>query len=108
MGDMKQFPTRGTLEQQIEADKTAGFKQPASTQPASLIPVSGKALDLLEALIFSSSSGGHSHIVTIHTDAVGGRSVRCTCKAMLSIETRPSGCWAMKAARVVIGIPSVG
>lgn len=94
-------------EGQLEADRLAGFGD-TSPVPAQVrttpSPLTGKALDLIDALVFSSSHDGRSHVVSVSVEADGSRTLRCTCKAMRSIDYRPDGCWALVAGRSVLGL----
>lgn len=92
-----------TFEGQIAHDRMAGLDE-APQQSAVL---DGKAAEFLDAFIFSSSKGGRTHVVSVHADAEGTRYVICTCKAMLAIDSRPDGCWAIKAARQLLGLPAI-
>lgn len=60
------------------------------------------------AIVFPSKPGGDGtpHVVTVLP--FDPPVVSCTCKAMLSLNIRPRGCWAMQAARKLLGIPEVG
>lgn len=57
------------------------------------------------SVTYASRSGGAPHVVTVLDLADGSRALSCTCKAMRSIAYRPGGCWAMKAARRILGWP---
>lgn len=101
----KQGPNRALaqiMEGQIAHDRMAGYDE----APVQTAVLDEKAAEFLDALIFSSSKGGRTHVVSIHADAEGNRYVLCTCKAMLAIDSRPEGCWSMKAARKLLGMPS--
>jgi hypothetical protein len=92
----------------LERDKQAGFGEAKPTPLVSNFPTVRQALDdkgaeHLFSMTFMSSSGGRPHIVTMQP-ADGW--ISCTCEAMLNIETRPTGCWAMQAFRRVKGIPN--
>lgn len=55
---------------------------------------------LISMTFQSSLDGGLPHVVTLGPDGI----VRCTCKAMLSIEYRPTLCWAAQEFRGIAGL----
>lgn len=89
----------------MERDAKAGF---AGGDPTPLASVFGaerqvlddKGVEHLVGMIFKSSHEGPPHIVSLLPD----NRVQCTCQAMLSIETRPNGCWAMVQFRRIKGL----
>lgn len=66
------------------------------------------AYPMPSGMIFQSNTGGDPHIVSVMAYEPSGQ-LTCTCKAMLSLAFRPSGCWAMKEFRRMTGLaePSV-
>lgn len=72
----------------------------ASIEAPEQRPLSDKGRSNIVAMTFKSSSEDVPHIVALGPDGL----VRCTCKAMLNIEYRPTGCWAMADFRRVVGI----
>ena len=84
---------------------TSGFAGGDPTPLASVFTserqtLTDKGAEHLMSMTFKSSTGGVPHIVMELPD---GR-MTCTCKAMLSIDTRPAGCWAMAEYRRVKGL----
>lgn len=96
---------RRLAQQQLEDASKAGF---AGGDPTPLVSVfaserqalSDKGAEHLMGMTFKSSSGDLPHIVMELPD---GR-ITCTCKAMLSIDIRPVGCWAMQEYRRIKGL----
>ena len=96
---------RRLAQERLEADRKAGFGGGNPTPLASVFAperqvLDGKGAEHLISMTFTSSHEGPPHIVTLLPD---GR-VSCTCQAMLSIESRPNGCWAMVQFRRVKGV----
>jgi len=106
MSPLSTADIRRAAEEMLARDADAGFgSQPTAAPLVSLFPVERQALDAkggehLISMTFTSSSEGRPHVVTIQPDD----RVTCTCDAMLSIESRPRGCWAMSSFRKVKGI----
>lgn len=102
---VREADMRRVAEEMIERDKQAGFAGGNPTPLASVFSPERQAIDdkgaqHLIGMTFKSSHEGPPHIVSELPD---GR-VQCTCQAMLSIETRPQGCWAMVQYRRVKGL----
>jgi hypothetical protein len=92
--------------QQLAMDASAGMPgQPrVSFERSERQGLSDKGADNFVSMTFKSSgTGGVPHVVSRLPD---GR-FHCSCPAMLSIEIRPQGCWAMEQARRITGQPSV-
>lgn len=67
--------------------------------------IDAEVRDRVLAMVFSSRTGGAGHVVSIRVAEQGDRVVSCTCPAMVGLETKPRGCWAMSAVRAMVGIP---
>lgn len=63
-------------------------------------PLTDKGAEHLMSMVFKSSSGGRPHIVSLLPQGW----VTCTCEAMLSVETRPTLCWAAQEFRAIKGM----
>lgn len=87
-------------EAMAEMQRLATGQPLASIEEPERQPLSDKGQQQILAMTFKSSSEDVPHVVTLGPDGL----VRCTCKAMLSIEYRPIGCWAMTDFRRVAGI----
>lgn len=106
LDDIQRRARQLALEQMAE-DASAGMPG----QPRVVVERSGERQGLTDkgaehfvSMTFrSSSDGGVPHVVSRLPDG----SFHCTCKAMLSIEIRPAGCWAMQEARRITGQPPV-
>jgi hypothetical protein len=76
---------------------------PAIQQQAATTPMSA-GIPRPVAVVFPSRSGGAPHVVTVLDTEPGALS--CTCPAFRAINTRPSGCWAMKEVRRWLSLPT--
>lgn len=90
-----------------KAEMKGGVQPLARPEVPAPEPLDDKGKEHLVGLIFSSASGGDFHFVTVRKDTDGHLQVQCTCPAMMSISSRPRGCWAMTSARRVVGVPEV-
>jgi hypothetical protein len=91
--------------ERMAADREAGFGKAKPTPLVSVFTgdrqtLTDKGTEHLVSMTFKSSSGGRPHVVTQQPD---GR-VTCICDAMLSIESRPIGCWGMTEYRRIKGM----
>jgi hypothetical protein len=88
-------PLAGAVEGQVPAFPALSVTREAAERV--------QALTHLVSLTFRSRTGrSHPHVVT---RIEGTDDVRCTCVAMLSIDIRPAGCWAMQWSRHLWGLP---
>ena len=76
------------------------------TAPAGRAPTPeqvGAARSRLTTMVFASRRGGPPHVVSRVLEGGDGR-WRCgTCAAVLNLDERPAGCWAMRAAAAIVG-----
>ena len=78
----------------VRVRSSARADEPESEEaPAQRLPM---------AMVFVSASSGYPHVVGV-VDEPRFLRLTCTCKAYLSIDRNPDGCWAMKRARVMLG-----
>lgn len=82
------------MQQQV-ASTPMPFDEPEERSAESFGP-------LPTAFVYRTKTGDTPHVV-IRLEA---GTLACTCKAYLSIEARPAGCWAMRSARRLLGLPT--